>query len=316
MIPKNNNHNEQIELLQKQLNESKSVAESERIAREKAEKNIEILSRQLNELQDKLDKEKLLHQDLRNESYNISFELHQTQELLKREKTKYLEEIYRSEKLNHALMAALDDSNEKNGKEINKLSAKLGEANQILKDSNILSHPMDGDNSKYERSTFGLAMSLKGSDYNNGDLLTTKIDPHAVIDNKEPPITYTLSAIKNGDKFLNGTSVKIDLATPNISGNKLQQFRFCEEGNDTVIKLVADENLAFTVAEGDLQSGVPFCLSPFNGSSNQEFVFKHNKLYSKTTGKVVTYIGGNVPFVMLDPSDSLEARQTFTLVLF
>lgn len=38
-------------------------------------------------------------------------------------------------------------------------------------------------------------------------------------------------------------------------------------------------------------------------------------IYAKQNGHVVTFIGGDEPFVMMPPSDKLKARQTFTIQL-
>ena len=76
--------------------------------------------------------------------------------------------------------------------------------------------------------------------------------------------------------------------------------------------------MVFDVADEfnlDTSAKTPFYLFMFHGRHNQHFIYKDNMIYAKQNGQVVTYIGGENPFVMMSPCEQLKARQTFTIKL-
>ncbi|KAK8885803.1 hypothetical protein M9Y10_041257 [Tritrichomonas musculus] len=66
----------------------------------------------------------------------------------------------------------------------------------------------------------------------------------------------------------------------------------------------------------DPPDGTPFYLYPVHTRHNQHFLYKDKMIIAQQNGQVVTYVGGDVPFVMMAPSEILRDRQTFDIQFF
>ena len=170
------------------------------------------------------------------------------------------------------------------------------------------------DNSEYAGKTFGLIMTLKEGDYHNGrEVDLTKDEAHS-----GPDVKLALAMVKDKHPFLNPAGLKLNIEPPSIENDPFQQFVFGTGDNNTVIDSVQQRGMVWDVADEvreDPPAGTPFYLFPFHGRHNQHFVYKNGMIYAQQNGHVVTYIGGDEPFVMMAPSDKLKARQTFTIQL-
>ena len=176
----------------------------------------------------------------------------------------------------------------------------------------FVSHIVDGDNSEFAGRKFGLIMSLNETDYNNGE----KVD----FENDKLPsgevLQFALTMVKDKQSFINPAGLKLTIADSNIENDVFQQFTFGEGDWNTVIDSVEQRGMVWDVADelnNDPPAGTPFYLFPFHGRHNQHFIYKDEMIYAKQNGQVVTYVGGEVPLVMMPPSHKLRARQTFAL---
>lgn len=170
----------------------------------------------------------------------------------------------------------------------------------------------DGDNSQYAGKKFALTMTLKGSEYNGGNT----VEPNC--STSGPEVTMALTFLKNDPAFINPSGKKLDLQEANIQNDPCQQFTFGQNDWNTVIDSYAQQGMVWDVADQDNLNppeGTPFYLFPFHGRHNQHFVYVNEKIYAKQNGQVVTYVGGEKPFVMMKPTDSLRNRQTFRIQL-
>ena len=61
--------------------------------------------------------------------------------------------------------------------------------------------------------------------------------------------------------------------------------------------------------------GTPLYLCPFHGKHNQQFIYQNNMIFAKQNGQVVTYVGGETPFVMMKPDPGMADKQTFYIHL-
>ncbi|KAK8896778.1 alpha-actinin [Tritrichomonas musculus] len=170
------------------------------------------------------------------------------------------------------------------------------------------------DNSQYAGRTFGLIMTLKDKDYNNGrEVNLKKPETHSGQD-----VKLALEMVKDKHPFLNPAGLKLSIGQPNIENDIFQQFVFGQGENNTIIDSCQQRGMVWDVADEENLNPppeTPFYLFPFHGRHNQHFIYKNNMIYAKQNGHVVTYIGGDEPFVMMPPSENLKARQTFTIQL-
>lgn len=168
-----------------------------------------------------------------------------------------------------------------------------------------------GDNSQYSGRKFSLVMKLKGAEYNNGKKVNG-------VDNADgPEVTLALAHVPDTDHFINDAGQKLDLQ-PIHEGDDHQQFVFGLNEWNTVIDSVHQRGMVWDVCDQfdmDPPDGTPYYLFPFHGRHNQHFVFQNNHIYATQNGDVVTYVGGDIPFVMMNPSDELAGRQTFYITL-
>lgn len=173
-------------------------------------------------------------------------------------------------------------------------------------------HPLEGNNNEFTGRKFGLTMTLHGSNYNNGN----KVEETEFHDG--PPTTFAVTLVKDAGAFLNPAGLKLDLTAPNIDQDVFQQFTFGQTSWDTVIDSFVRQGMVWDVANAEELNpceGTPFYLFPFHGRHNQHFVLRDGMIYSKQNGHVVTYVGGDCPFVMMKPNDLRKERQTFHIQL-
>ena len=117
---------------------------------------------------------------------------------------------------------------------------------------------------------------------------------------------------------MNPCGLKLDLALPNGENDPYQQFTFGKEEWNTVIDSSKRQGMVWDVADQynlNPPEMTPFYLFPFHGRHNQHFVYQNGMIYAKQNGQVVTYVGGDIPFVMMTPKEALKARQTFNVQL-
>ena len=156
---------------------------------------------------------------------------------------------------------------------------------------------MDGSNLLCQNKSFGLAMTLRLT--SNG-----------------PIERYALTLINN-QNFLNSGGYKIDLQKEDYPNNCYQRWHFGSGEYNTIIKPEHQEYVVWDVANGDSSNPperTPFYAFTYHGRHNQHFIFKNNMIYAKQNGQVVTYVGGDTPFVMMLPKESLKEKQTFQII--
>ena len=114
-------------------------------------------------------------------------------------------------------------------------------------------------------------------------------------------------------------AIKYWAKIPDFGENNVNQQFVFGQGNDfDIIKSELNQNLVWDVADADSidpPSGTPFYLFPIHGKHNQRFVYKNQMIYATQNDQVVTYVGGETPFVMMQPSEQLKSRQTFRVKL-
>ena len=120
-----------------------------------------------------------------------------------------------------------------------------------------------------------------------------------------------------GENYLNSAGIRLGLADPDKSNPALLfTFGNREGGWITVIDSVKQRGLVWDVANADSEDppeGTPFYLFPLHGRHNQRFEYRNKHIFACQNQHVVTYIGGENPFVMkkLDPEDR---NQEFKLI--
>ena len=198
-------------------------------------------------------------------------------------------------------------------KQVNELISIIEEQRSGEEEANeVLNEPEDNYNAigQEENATF-VGLPIEGDNFEfSGKLfaLTMNIDNHP----------YALTLMNNTEHFINEGGMKLDLAIPNIRDDVRQQFTFGNDDWNTVIDSFAQKGMVWDVANADNWNppdGTPFYLFPFHGRHNQHFVYKDGMIYAKQNGQVVTYVGGDIPFVMAEPSESLIEKQTFHIEL-
>lgn len=153
---------------------------------------------------------------------------------------------------------------------------------------------MNGDNSHCQDKSFGLTMILRLTE--NG-----------------PLERYALTLIDN-QNFLNSAGKKIDLQKEDIAHNANQRWVFGHGESSTIIHPELHNDIVWDVADKDNLNPpekTPFYTFPVHGRHNQHFIIKKGMIFAKQNGHVVTYVGGDKPFVMMQPKESLKERQTF-----
>lgn len=154
--------------------------------------------------------------------------------------------------------------------------------------------PMKGDNSNYQDKYFGLTMTLR-------------------LTENSPLEKYALTLIDNNN-YLNCAGKKIDLRKEDIAHNICQRWHFGQCELSTVINPELYNNLVWDIADQyslNPHGKTPFYVFQFHGRHNQHFIFKNNMIFARQNGHVVTYVGGDNPFVMMEPKEELKERQTF-----
>ncbi|KAK8875570.1 von Willebrand factor A domain-containing protein 5A [Tritrichomonas musculus] len=160
-----------------------------------------------------------------------------------------------------------------------------------------LGHPIDGEQKlAFPDKPFGFTISLK-------------LAPESPVD------TYAITLITN-EAFLNSGGKKLDLQKADIQNNVCQRFFFGNGDEQSCIKSEAIHYLVWDIAEQSLLNPpekIPVYAFPFHGRHNQNFLYKDNMIFAKQNGQVVTYVGGDLPLVMMFPSEELKERQTFNI---
>ena len=190
----------------------------------------------------------------------------------------------------------------------------ISKSRTLILDDEFVSHKEEGNNKKYAAKKFGLIMKLKETDYKNGQRINPLREQVCFGEDVELALT-----VKNVEKpFLNPSGRKLDMERPDIKNDSSQQFVFGEDRWNTVIDSIVQRGMVWDVADEfnqDPPAGTPFYIFPFHGRHNQHFVYKNGMIYAQQNGHVVTYVGGEEPFIMMPPSKTLKARQTFRIQL-
>ena len=200
------------------------------------------------------------------ESIGIEFDRWRAEEIIKQIKGKNIQDIINEE-------------------EIPKLTHDLLEEIKIHQ----LKSPMEGDNLQYQDKIFGLTITLQLTE--NG-----------------PREKYALTLIDN-QNFLNSAGKKIDIQKEDISHNSCQRWCFGHGELSTVITPESHKDVVWDVADHyslNPPEGTPFYTFPFHGRHNQHFIYKNNLIYARQNGHVVTYVGGDVPFVLMPPNEKFK----------
>ena len=198
--------------------------------------------------------------------------------------------------------------------ELAKTRAEL-ESETKRKSVNMISHPLDGDNNQIEGKTFGLTMTIRKSDYNDGKRI---VESNVNTTDDDQFVTFGIALVNDEQSFINPAGLKLDITQPNIENDVNQQFIFGKGLFNTVIDSAAKKGMVWDVADQDNLNppeGTPFYLYPIHGRHNQHFLYKDNMIIAQQNGQVVTYVGGDVPFVMMEPKEALKSRQTFHVKL-
>ena len=165
-------------------------------------------------------------------------------------------------------------------------------------------------NSAYAGRKFRLTMTLSGSNYNNGARVSDKYT-------SGPSKTLGVTLSRPYEPFMNQAGNRLDLAVPS-STDRFQQFTFGQGTWNTVIDSFERQGMVWDVCDQDNldpPEGTAIYLFPFHGRHNQHFVYleEDKHIYALQNGQVVTYVGGDIPFVMMKPTDALKERQTFDI---
>lgn len=169
----------------------------------------------------------------------------------------------------------------------------------------------NANNNAYDSRKFALTMTLRGNEYNDGLL----VDDDAPASSTS--ITLALSLVHPENSFLNPAGWKLDLVQPDPTDSK-QHFTFGQGEWNTVIDSAYRQGMVWDVAdEANLNppEGTPFYLFPFHGRHNQRFVYLNNQIFATQNGQVITYVGGEHPFVTHQPTFELRNRQRFNIQL-
>ena len=183
-------------------------------------------------------------------------------------------------------------------------------------DPEFFPHTVEGDNSQYSGRRFGLIMTLKDSDYNNGHKRLGSPSKNQVFEGED--IQFALTLTKDDNPYLNPSGRMLDITKPNIENDPYQQFTFGLNKWSTVIDSFISQGMVWDVSDEENlnpPAGTPFYVFPFHGRHNQHFIYRDGMIYAQQNGHVVTYVGGDEPLVMMAPSKSLKARQTFSIQL-
>ncbi|KAK8860457.1 GTPase activator activity protein [Tritrichomonas musculus] len=295
---------------------TKEVSNSEIIQKELSAR-IESLSEQIKQLMKELsiskDHETELSRKLSEAQKNAKTEIDQLtseNEKLKLQLSEALFESQRTIKINTEALSEV----ERLKIELAKTRAEL-ESETKRKSVNMISHPLDGDNNQIEGKTFGLTMTIRKSDYNDGKRI---VESNVNTTDDDQFVTFGIALVNDEQSFINPAGLKLDITHPNIENDVNQQFIFGKGLFNTVIDSAAKKGMVWDVADQDNLNppeGTPFYLFPFHGRHNQRFIYKDEMIYAKQNGQVVTYVGGDVPFVMMEPKEALKSRQTFHVKL-
>lgn len=161
-------------------------------------------------------------------------------------------------------------------------------------------YEIGGDNSQYQGRKFALTMKIKEQD---GNIITKAVT--VLPDEATPP-------------YLNQNGVKLDLSTPHFSTNSNEQFVFGLSEWNTIMGSAQYQGMVFDICKDDTfnpPDGTPLYLCPFHGKHNQQFIYQNNMIFAKQNGQVVTYVGGETPFVMMKPDPGMDDKQTFYIHL-
>ncbi|KAK8897721.1 alpha-actinin [Tritrichomonas musculus] len=194
------------------------------------------------------------------------------------------------------------------------LDATISKSRTLILDDEFAAHREEGDNRRFAGRKFGLIMTLKETDYRSGE----KINPQTeqVSFGEEVQLALTLTNSENA--YLNPSGRMLSMSEPDIKNDSRQQFVFGKDEWSTVIDSTFQRGMVWDVADEfnpTPAEGTPFYVFPFHGRHNQHFVYKKGMIYAQQNGHVVTYVGGSEPLVMMPPSRTLKARQTFRIQL-
>lgn len=215
------------------------------------------------------------------------------------------EELNQYEKLNREIMEQAEQINKKR-QEIKDRSKVELSLSLFIEDNEIedgtskieLCLPPSGDNSQYAGKTFGLIMTLNKTDYNDGkEIDLSNYEPHS-----GDEIQLALTLEKDIQNYLNQGGLKLTVTEPNVENDAFQQFTFRDDEWNTVIGSVEKNGMVLDIANElnfDPPAKTPLYFYKFHGEHNQHFVYKDNMIYAKQNGQVVTFIGGEKPFVMM-----------------
>ena len=192
--------------------------------------------------------------------------------------------------------------------------ATISKSRTLILDDEFNPHREQGNNLRYEGRKFGLIMTLKETDYRNG----AQINPQSeqVMFGEDVHLALTLK--NENTPYLNSAGRLLDVAKPNIKNDRYQQFQFGFDRWTIVINPIVRKGLVWDVSDKynlNPPAGTPFYVYTFHGRHNQHFIYKNGMIYAQQNGHVVTYVGGDKPFVMMPPSKTLKARQTFRIQL-
>ena len=190
--------------------------------------------------------------------------------------------------------------------------ATISKSRTLILDDEFIPHKEPGNNRRYSGRKFGLIMTLKETDYKNGE----QINPlnEQVMFGEDVQLALTLTNEKN--PYLNPSGRMLSMSKPNIKNDLHQQFIFGKDEWNTVIDSIFQKGMVWDVADEfnpNPPAGTPFYVFPFHGRHNQHFIYKNGMIYAQQNGHVVTYVGGNEPLIMMPPSKTLKARQTFRI---
>ena len=197
---------------------------------------------------------------------------------------------------------------------IRPFKATISKSRTLILDDEFASHKESGNNIIYAGRKFGLIMTLKETDYKNGQSINPTNEQ--VMFGEDVELALTLTNIEN--PYLNPSGRMLSMTKPDIKNDSHQQFIFGADEWSTVIDSIKQQGMVWDVADEfnpDPPAGTPFYVFPFHGRHNQHFVYKNGMIYAQQNGHVVTYIGGNEPLVLMPPNKALKARQTFRIQL-
>ena len=190
----------------------------------------------------------------------------------------------------------------------------ISKSRTLILDDEFVAHKEPGDNVRYSGRKFGLFMTLKETDYKNGE----KINPQTeqAMFGEDVQLALTLTNIEN--PYLNPSGRMLNMSKPNIKNDTNQQFIFGMDEWSTVIDSIKQQGMVWDFADEfnpNPPAGTTFYVFPFHGRHNQHFIYKKGMIYAQQNGHVVTYIGGDEPLIMMPQTKALKARQTFRIQL-